>query len=120
MVVGGTGGHLNPGHPSGVTQCLALDPGAQLFCCMPSPDWGIRGCELWDLGVSQEESGGPSVLHLEPPFLVLEAKESRARPAVFTDTSSVPSDFGRRLVDDLCKTRELQPKALYLENQADC
>lgn len=33
--------------------------------------------------MSQEESGGPSYLHLEPPFLVLEAKASRARPAVF-------------------------------------
>lgn len=86
----GRGGvHPNTDHPAGVTQCLALGPGAQLFCCMPSPDWGIRGCELWDLGVSQEESGGPSLLHLEPPFLVLEAKASWAVPAVFTDTSSV-------------------------------
>lgn len=32
----------------------------QLSCCKPSPVLGQRGCELWESGVSQEESGGPS------------------------------------------------------------
>lgn len=32
----------------------------QLSCGKPSPVLGQQGCELWESGVSQEESGGPS------------------------------------------------------------
>lgn len=79
--------------------------------------------------MSQEENGGPSQLHLEPPFLFLKARESRARHEEFAgSTPQFPPGFGRRRVDDQSSSpaqqaaypRGLWPEALYLENRADC